>query len=275
MAKLTDLRCRTAGSGTYSDGGGLLLRVRTNAAGVTTKAWTYRYTVDGKQTWLGVGAYPAVSLAQAREKAADARRLRADGNDPLVQKRAQRASLSHQRAEQMKSSTFDEAAEQYIQSHRAGWRSRRHADQWVETLRDYVSPVFGSVPVASVDLALVLNVLEPMWRTVPETASRVRSRIEAILDWAKVRGLREGENPARWRGNLEHLLPRPSRLKAVKHHASLPYVEMPAFMAALRERDGVVASALEFAMRGRARFLARAGLKLIRRPEYGSFRGRA
>jgi integrase len=253
MAKLTDLRCRTAAPGTYSDGGGLLLRVRTNAAGVTTKAWTYRYTVDGKQTWLGCGSYPEVTLAQAREKAADARKLRADGSDPLMAKRAAQAALSQQRTEQLRSLTFDEAAEQYIQSHRAGWRSRRHAAQWQETLRDYVSPVLGAVPVADVSLALVLKVLEPAWRTVPETASRVRSRIEAILDWARARGLREGENPARWRGNLQHLLPRPSKLKAVKHHPSLGYDELPAFMAGLREWDGVVARALEFTILTAAR----------------------
>jgi integrase len=245
MARLTDLRCRTAAAGTYSDGGGLLLRVRTNAAGVT-KAWTYRYTVDGKQTWLGLGGYPDVSLAQAREKAADARKLRADGNDPLVAKRAERASLSQQRAEQLRSLTFDQAAAQYIQSHRAGWRNHRHAQQWQETLRTYCSPVFGSGDVADVDLALVLKALEPMWRTVPETASRVRGRIELILNWAKARGLRSGENPAAWRGNLQHLLPRPSKLKAVRHHSSLPYADLPAFMATLRELDGVAAAAMQF-----------------------------
>ena len=246
MAKLTDFRCKAAGPGTYSDGGGLLLRVRTSTNGVTSKAWTYRYSLNGKQTWLGLGSYPDVSLAQAREKAADARKLRVDGNDPLAAKRAQRAALGQQRAEQIKSLTYDEAAAQYIASHRAGWRSLRHAEQWEETL-GLCSPVFGGLPVGSIDLVLVLKVLEPLWTTRPETGNRLRARIERVLDFARVRGLRAGENPARWRGQLEHLLPRPSKLRAVEHHRSLPYVELPAFMAELCEkRDAVTAHALRF-----------------------------
>jgi integrase len=245
MAKLTDFRCKAAGPGTHSDGLGLLLRVRTNAAGVTTRAWTYRYTLDGKQTWLGLGSYPSVSLAQARERAADARKLRACGNDPLAAKRAQRAAIQ-QRAEQMKDLTFDQAAGEYIQSHRAGWRSLRHAEQWEETL-GLCNPVFGGLPVGSIDLALVLRVLEPLWTARPETGNRLRGRIERVLDWAKVREYRSGENPARWRGQLEHVLPRPSKLRAVQHHRSLPYVELPEFMAALCEkRDAVTAHALRF-----------------------------
>jgi integrase len=170
----------------------------------------------------------------------------ADGLDPLVQKRAVRASLSQQQAEQIKSLTFDQAAEQYIASHSAGWRSGRHEKQWTTSLRTYVSPVIGGLPIATVDTALVLKALEPIWTTKANSASRIRARIESILNWARVRGFREGENPARWRGHLDHLLPRPSKVKAAEHHPSLPYSEMHQFLQLLRARKGTAALALEF-----------------------------
>ena len=245
MAKLTDMRCKAAPPGTCSDGGGLLLQVK-SGSGRISKSWIYRYTVYGKQTWMGLGSYPDVSLAQARQKAADARRLRADGIDPLSHRRAVRASLSQQQAQQAKSLTFDQAADQYIAAHRAGWRSHKHAKQWATTLRTYVSPVFGRLPVQSIDVGLVLKALEPIWQTRTDTASRVRGRIESVLDWARVRGYRAGENPARWRGHLDHLLARPSKVRAVKHYSSLPYAEIGKFIVLLREREGASARALEF-----------------------------
>jgi integrase len=152
-----------------------------------------------------------------------------------------------------KAVTFDECATAYIASHRAGWRNAKHAAQWTSTLETYASPVFGKVPVQAVDVALVMRVLEPLWSVKPETASRVRGRIESILDWAKVRGHRDGENPARWRGHLDHLLPARSKVRKIKHHAALPYGDVPVFMVALRGREAVAARALEFAILTAAR----------------------
>jgi integrase len=246
--RLTDLRCKNAPLGTHSDGGGLYLQVRPNS-----KSWIYRYTIGGKQTWLGLGPYPAITLAQAREKAAQAFLVRTVGADPLAQKRAARASLSQRRAEQANTLTFNQAAGQYIASHRAGWRNVTNAHQWTASLRTYVSPVFGDLPVQVVDVGLVMKALEPIWHTLPDTASRIRGRVEAILDWARVRGYRAGENPARWKGHLDHLLPRPSKIKTSRHHASLPYSEIDVFMALLRGRDGVASRALEFVILTAAR----------------------
>jgi integrase len=142
--------------------------------------------------------------------------------------------------------TFDDCSAAYIAAHEAAWRNAKHRQQWTNTLRTYVTPVFGKLPVQSVDVALVLKVIEPMWVTKPETANRVRGRIETVLDWAKARELRTGENPARWRGHLEHMLPAKSKVRKVKHHPALPFNEVGAFMTSLRKRPGVAAAALEF-----------------------------
>jgi integrase len=140
--------------------------------------------------------------------------------------------------------TFDECRDAYIAAHKAGWRNPKHQSQWLNTLATYVTPVFGNLPVQAVDVSLVMKVLEPIWSTKPETASRLRGRIERILDWAKARGFRQGENPARWRGHLDQLLPARSKVRKVRHHPALPYIELPEFMTSLRERDGVSAQAL-------------------------------
>jgi integrase len=213
----------------------------------------FRYTRDGRAHWMGLGSYPDITLARAREKATDARRILADGLDPLAQKHAVRASLSQQQAEQIKSLTFDQAAEQYIASHSAGWRSGAHEKQWTTSLRTHVSPVIGELPIKAIDTALVLTALRPIWTIKPDTASRIRGRIESILDWARVQGFREGENPARWRGHLDHLLPRPRKVKAPEHHPSLPYSEVSAFIARLRERKGTAAQVLELVILTAAR----------------------
>jgi integrase len=144
--------------------------------------------------------------------------------------------------------TFDECREAYIRAHAAGWRNPKHHQQWENTLKTYCSPVFGRVAVQAVDVALVMKVLEPIWSTKPETASRLRGRIEAILDWAKVRGLRTGENPARWRGHLDHLLPARAKVRKVKHHAALPYIQIATYLDELRKRESTAARALEFAI---------------------------
>jgi integrase len=141
--------------------------------------------------------------------------------------------------------TFDECAAAYVKAHAAGWRSKTHAAQWANTLRAIASPVFGNLPVAAVDTGLVMQALEPAWSEKTETASRTRGRIESVLDWAKVRGYRTGDNPARWRGHLDHLLPARSKMRKVKHHAALPHAELPAFMAELRGREGMCARAIE------------------------------
>ena len=199
---------------------------------------------------MGLGSLDAVSLAEAREKAAECRKLRDQGKDPIETRTAHRASAA---AELAKAMTFDQCAERYIAAHRAGWRNPKHAAQWQNTLATYVSPEFGRLPVQAVDVGLVIKVLEPIWSTKPETASRVRGRIEAVLDWAAARGFRDADNPARWKGRLDKLLPRPSKVRAVQHHAALPYPEIGAFIQRLRERPGKAARALEFVILTAAR----------------------
>lgn len=149
--------------------------------------------------------------------------------------------------------TFKDAAERYIAAHRAGWRNAKHAAQWGATLKAYAEPIIGESSVQTIDVGLVLKLLEPIWSKKPETASRVRGRIESILDWATARGLRRGENPARWRGHLDKLLPARGKVCKVRHHAALPYAELPGFLAQLRERESVAARALEFAILTAAR----------------------
>jgi integrase len=199
---------------------------------------------------MGLGSLTTVSLAKAREFAGECRRIRLQGIDPIDHRNGVRAAA---RLDAAKAITFDECRGAYIAAHKAGWRNAKHRAQWANTLATYVSPVFGKLPVQTVDVALVMKVLEPIWSTKPETASRLRGRIERILDWAKARGFRSAENPARWRGHLDHLLPARSKVRKVKHHAALPFSEIAAFMAALRERDGVAGLALEFAILTAAR----------------------
>ncbi len=192
---------------------------------------------------MGLGPISAVNLAQARDKAAECRRQRSEGKDPIEERKA---AIAAARAADAQRTTFREAAEQMITAHEAGWRNPKHRQQWRNTLEAYVYPVIGDVSVAAVDKALVLKILEPLWRAKPETASRIRGRIERVLDAAKARGQRDGENPARWRGHLDAALPKRSKVQVVKHHPALPYKELPAFMSELREREGVTPLALEF-----------------------------
>lgn len=192
---------------------------------------------------MGLGPLSAFGLAEARERAAEQRRLKHEGIDPIDARRAKRIQASLDAA---KALTFRECAEQYVAAHRAGWRNSKHAAQWRATLATYADPIIGSLPVQTIDTALVLKVIEPMWSKKTETAGRVRGRIEAILDWATVRSCRQGENPARWRGHLDKLLPARRRVRKVRHHAALPYYELPDFMTALRAQGGVAARALEF-----------------------------
>jgi integrase len=247
IGKLTALAVDKAKRrGYYGDGGGLFLQV--SASG--SKSWVFRFKESGKLREMGLGATHTIGLAEAREKARECRRLRLDGIDPIE---ARRAGRSQMRLDAAKAVTFKDCADRYIASHTAGWRSRTHAAQWPSTFVRYVYPVFGSLPVQGVDVGLVLRALEPIWTAKPETANRVRGRIESVLDWATARGYREGDNPARWRGHLENLLPTKSKVRRVKHHAALPYAEIGDFMDQLKQHDGVAARALEFTILTAAR----------------------
>jgi integrase len=191
-----------------------------------------------------------ISLPRARELARECRELRLQGIDPITHRRA---SLAARRASDAKATTFQQCADAFIASHESGWHNASHRSQWVNTLAQPVYPTLGDLSVADIDTALVMKTIEPIWKTIPETASRLRGRIEAILDWAKVSGYRMGENPARWRGHLDHLLPARAKVARVKHHAALPYAEIGAFMATLRQNGSVGASALEFTILTAAR----------------------
>ena len=199
---------------------------------------------------MGLGPCALVTLAEARAKAVEARNALLEGYDPLEAKAARRANA---RLEAAKGMTFNDCAERMMSSHEAAWKNPKHEQQWRNTLATYGYPAFGDLPVGSVDTGLVLKRIEPIWTTKPETAGRVRGRIEAVLDWAKARGYRDGENPARWRGHLDKLLPNRRKVRSVRNHPALPYAELPAFMAELRSRQSVSARALEFAILTAAR----------------------
>jgi integrase len=247
IGKLTALAVDKAKRrGYYGDGGGLFLQV--SASG--SKSWVFRFKDAGQLHEMGLGATHTIGLAEAREKARECRRLRLDGIDPIEARKVARAQA---RLAAVTATTFKDCAERYIASYGAGWRSRAHAAQWPSTLGRYVFPVFGSLPVQAINVGLVLKALEPIWTAKPETANRVRGRIESVLDWATARGYRQGENPARWRGHLENLLPGKSKVRRVKHHAALPYAEIGEFMPQLKQQDGVAARALEFTILTAAR----------------------
>jgi integrase len=237
---------KTTKAGMYGDGGGLWLQVRAPHV----KSWIFRYSFNGKVRAMGLGPVGTISLADARRRAAEARALLLDGKDPIANRNDERARRKLAAANAV---TFRECASAYIQQHKAGWRNAKHAEQWTSTIATYAEPVFGALPVQSVDTGLVMRVLQPIWTTKPETAVRVRGRVEKVLDWAKVQGYREGENPARWRGHLEALLPKKSKVARVEHHAALPYRQTSDFMAELRKQEGTAACALELAILTAAR----------------------
>lgn len=206
------------------------------------KSWILRVTIDGKRHDIGLGSYPGVTLATARKLANQHHDQIAQGIDPLAERRAK---IEAARMEKLKAKTFRECAEAYIAAHKGEWKNDKHSKQWSATLETYAYPVFGSRPVAAIDTTLVLEVVEPLWATKTETASRLRGRIERVLGWATFRGYRQGENPARWKDHLDHHLPLRSDVRKVKHHASLPYGELGGFMSDLRKREGTSARALE------------------------------
>jgi integrase len=241
---LTDLQIRNAKTGLWGDGGNLYLQVQG-----ASRSWIFRYKVDNKQRYLGLGGYPDISLSRARELAAEQRRLRAEGKDPRDHKREQAVAA---KIEAAKTKTFDACAAEYIAAHKAEW-SEKHHTQWVRTLAVHVSPVLGNVPVADITTSLVKTVLDPIWATKTATATRVRNRIELILDYAKVCSYREGENPARWRGCLKPLFAIPSEIHVAKHHAAVPYRDVPGFMQGLSAKASISAYALQFLLLTAAR----------------------
>jgi integrase len=226
-------------TGMHADGGGLYLQVTKGGA----RTWVFRFMLHGRAREMGLGPLHIVSLSEAREKARGCRKLRHEGIDPIE---ARNAKHAEERLAAATALTFKECAERYIEAHRAGWKNSKHAKQWPSTLEAYVYPVFGALFVQAIDVGLVMKVLEPIWRTKPETASRVRGRIESVLDWATVRGYRKGDNPARWRGHLDKLLPARAKVRKVEHHAALPYADVGHFVAGLREQEGIASRALEF-----------------------------
>ena len=233
--------------GRHCDGGGLWLFV----ASEKSASWIFRYSRSGKQHDMGLGSARDVTLADARGFAGLARSVIAAGGDPMEDRRQKAARARLAASKQV---TFKASADEYIAAHEASWANDKHRQQWRNTLAAYVHPVIGNMPVQDVDTDAVLRVLQPIWATKPETARRVRARIEMILDAAKAKDMREGPNPALWRGHLSHLLGGKSRKqRAVRNHPSLPYREMPAFMAARVQQGGVAALALRFAILTAAR----------------------
>lgn len=225
---------------------GLALQVAPSGA----RSWVLRYPVGGKRRELGLGGFPGVTLAGAREAARKAREQLRDGIDPIEATRAKKSALA---AETAKALTFDQCAAAYVKAHAAGWKNAKHAAQWTATLDTYASPIIGAMLVRDVELSHVMKIVEPIWRTKTETASRVRGRIESVLDWAKVRGYRDGENPARWRGHLDKLLPKRSKVAKPTNFAALPYAQAGDFWTELGKVEGMGAQALRFAILTAAR----------------------
>ena len=234
---------RLTSPGHHAVGGvaGLYLYVVDSGA----RSWVLRTTVGSKRRHMGLGGFPEVPLAKAKEKARAAKEQITQGIDPIAQRIAIASNLKAQQATEI---TFEKAAQAYIEAHGESWKSPKHRAQWSATLMTYAYPHFGSLLVKDVVQEHVLKALEPIWKTKTETATRLRGRIESILDWATVRKYRTGDNPARWKGHLDKLLPAPGKIQKVEHHKALPASQMPAFIKDLRTREGLAARALEFAI---------------------------
>ncbi len=252
---------KAKGDGFHHVGGvpGLYLQV----AGAS-RSWVLRYTFAGRVRYLGLGSAHEVTLDGAREAAREARDLRRSDVDPLEEKRARHHELV---ADARRAITFKVARKQYVAAHAAGWRNPKHTAQWTSTLEAYAGPVLDAMAVDRIETAHVLKALEPIWHTKTETASRVRQRIESVLDYCTARGFRKGDNPARWKGHLDNLLPKPGKIATVEHLAAIPWKEMPAFMQRLHLAEGMGARALEFAIltaaRSAAKSAARCGTRSI------------
>ena len=242
IGKLSARKVATVSVGTYGDGGGLYLRVRKNGS----RAWVFRWQRNGRVREMGLGPTHTVTLSKARQWAGECRLLVIEGGDPVEQRRLDRAA-------DPSVPSFRDCAERFLDANESAWTNPKHRAQWAATLEKYAYPLIGSTAVDQVDTERVLSILQPIWATKPETASRVRGRMERILNWARVQGYSTEENPARWRGHLQALLPTPQAVKRPKHHAALDWRKIPQFMKELRERGGVGARALEFTILTAAR----------------------
>jgi integrase len=241
IGRLTELQVRRLPPGWHNDGGGLYLRVQDRER----RWWVFRYGPQGRR-YRGLGPTHTLSLAAAREQARLCRQLLLEGADPIAAGKARRNAI---RLATANSKTLLQCVEAYHASHCAGWSNRKHAREWKVSLTTHIPSSIGTLPVAAIDTGHVLRVLEPIWIRIPETATRVRSRVESVLEWARVHGYRaDGANPARWRGHLDHLLPDRKRLARIRHHAALPYGDAPALMGRLLERDDIEARTLAFTL---------------------------
>ncbi|WP_456267767.1 tyrosine-type recombinase/integrase [Kushneria sp. AK178] len=232
--KLSPRKVATAGPGKHEDGGGLRLVVSEGRA----KKWVLRFTLKGKRREMGLGSFPDTGLADARRKAEHYRRLAKDGADPIHARDTEQQETS--------TPTFTSCAARYIQSHRRSWRNPKHARQWVSTLKTYARPLIGNIPVDKIDTQDIVSILNPIWVSKTETAKRVQGRIENVLDYAAAHKYRYESNPARWRGHLDKLLAKPSRVKTVSHHPAMPYDEVAAFIAELLGYTSISSKALRF-----------------------------
>lgn len=240
---LTEKEITHAKSGFHLDGNGLYLQVTKTGA----KSWLFRYQLHGKRRWAGVGSLSDVPAKVARVKAAEMRISVANGIDPINQKQAERKEiLANAAKEAAKSVTFKMLAIDYIEQNKAGWRNAKHIQQWENTLETYVYDVIGHLPPADVTTEHVLKILKDIWLTKTETATRIRGRLEVILSYAKIKGYRDGDNPAAWKNHLDHVLPQPSKVAPHKHHPALPFGRMAEFMAALNNMDTMASSCLSF-----------------------------
>lgn len=247
LGKLAAISLNKLRDGWHNDGSSLYLFVRGNS-----RTWVFRYVGhDGRRKHMGLGSLRSVGLSRAREVARDLRSKLKDPINSIDPLEGRQQAVKARQIDEAKSITFEKASLTYIESHRDGWSNPKHAQQWENTLRTYSFPIFGDLPINRIDTALVIKCLEPIWKTKQETASRIRGRIESVLDWARVRGFRDGDNPARWRGHLDKLLT--PRKKEQVHHAALDFKKLPAFMADLHKRDGFAARALEFTILTAAR----------------------
>ena len=232
---------KTTKPGYYGDGAGLWLQVSKSGS----KSWIFRFTINSKQREMGLGAVHTVTLSEARARAKECRVQLLDGKDPLNVRRATKLALA---LELSKMVTFDQCAAAYIKAHSSGWKNIKHVRRWENSIATHASPVIGALPVAAVDTALVVKVLSPIWESKTATASMLRGRLESILGWATTSEYRTGDNPARWKGHLENLLAAPSKVSTTEHHPALAWLEMGAFMAALRQVDSLAARLAEFSI---------------------------
>jgi integrase len=238
--RLTSRAAQHAGIGWHCDGRGLYLQCTAAADGSVNRSWVYRYAAGGRERYMGLGPLADVTLAMAREKALEARRLRLEGIDPIE---ARHGAKAQKLVDAARTKTFQECAEEFMRDNAREWTNTKHAFEWRSTLGRYVFPTLGSLPVQAIDTPLVLKVVKPLWERVPTTAKRLLGRIENVLGWATVHHYRTGDNPAAWSGLIEHALP---AVVKGEHHRALPYAEVPAFMAKLRQDSSVGSAALRF-----------------------------